>query len=181
MMQHPLRTTLLALALVVLVSALHADEVNMDGLVSKTPAGWKEETPSNKMRLAQYVLPAAKGDKTDAQLVIFKGFSGGGAANVARWKAQFVPPEGKKIDDVSKVETIKIGGKEATMLDISGTYRYKAQPFNPDAKEELLPGYRMLAIYFDGPKDIYQIKLTGPASTVEKHKKEFDEWVKGFK
>jgi hypothetical protein len=39
----------------------------------------------------------------------------------------------------------------------------------------------MLAIYFDGPKDLYQIKLTGPAKTVEAYKKGFDEWLKNFK
>ena len=38
----------------------------------------------------------------------------------------------------------------------------------------------MVAIYFEG-NDPYQIRLTGPAATVEHYKKGFDEWVKGFK
>jgi hypothetical protein len=156
--------------------------VTLDGLSSKTPGEWVEETPSNRMRFAQFKLPRAKGDKEDAELIIFKGLGGGAKANVERWKGQFRPPAGKKIDDVSKVTEIKIGGSDATVLDVSGTYLYNPAPFNPKSKTEPRPDYRMVAIYFVGPKDNpYQIKLTGPAKTVEQYKKGFDEWVKGFK
>jgi hypothetical protein len=156
-------------------------EVRLDDLKSTTPASWKEETPSNKMRFAQFSLPRVKDDKTDAELVIFKGLGGSAKQNVERWKAQFVPPEGKKIDDVAKVEEIKIAGNEATLLDVSGTYKFKARPFDPAAKEELLPHYRMLAIHFEGPKNVYHIKLTGPAKTIEHYQKDFEKWVKSFK
>ncbi len=155
--------------------------VDIDGLTSVAPAAWKEEAPENKMRYAQFRLPHHKDDTQDAELVIFKGLGGGAAQNVERWKGQFVPPEGKKIDDVAKVEEIKIAGKPATLLDIQGTYKFKARPFDPNAKEERKPDYRMVAVYFDGPKDVYQFKLTGPAKTVEMYKKDFDNWVKGFK
>jgi len=155
--------------------------VTLDGLSSRAPAEWKEEEPSNKMRHAQFSLPKAKDDKADAELVIFKGIGGNAKDNIDRWKAQFVPPKDKKIDDVAKVEKIKIGDKEADYLDVQGTYLYKARPFDPNAKVEERPDYRMLAIYFDGPKDVYQIKLTGPAKTVEKYKKGFEDWIKAFK
>jgi hypothetical protein len=155
--------------------------VKLDDVSSRTPASWKEETPSNKMRFAQFKLPRAKDDKEDAELIIFRGLGGGANANVERWKKQFVPPAGKKIDDVAKAEKVKIGDRTATLLDVSGTYLYNPAPFNPRAKAEKRPGYRMIAIYYDGPDEIYQIKLTGPAATVEANKKGFDEWIKGFK
>ncbi len=189
-MRHPMRFALLTLAAVVLgcASSETAEEkkgkgveVSLDGLKSTTPSDWVEENPSNRMRLAQFKLPKPAGAPRDGEVVIFKGFGGGVQANVKRWKDQFIPPEGKKIDDVAKLETIKIGGKEATLLDVQGTYRYKAQPFNPNAKEELLPEYRMIAVYFDGPKDVYQIKVTGPIKTIDKYKKGLDEWLKSFK
>ena len=190
-MRNPMRLALLSFAvLVVGCAASEADsdkkakgkgvEVQIDDFKSTTPADWKEEPPENKMRYAQFRLPKVEGDKQDAHLVIFKGLGGGVANNIKRWKDQFIPPAGKKIDDVAKESTIKIGTKEATLLDISGTYRFKAQPFNPQSKEEQLANYRMLAIYFDGTEP-YQIRLTGPAKTVEKYKKSFDEWIKGFK
>jgi hypothetical protein len=155
--------------------------VDLDGLKSTTPGDWKEEAPSNRMRLTQFRLPKKGDDKDDAELVIFQKLGGGSKANVERWKKQFVPPEGKKIDDVSEVKEIKIGGRSATYLDVHGDYLFNPQPFNPRSKSVKKPGYRMLAIYFDGPKEIYQIKVTGPAKTVEAYKKDFDEWLKNFK
>jgi len=152
--------------------------VEVDGLRSESPKAWKEEAPANKMRYAQFKIPGTGGD---AELVIFKGLGGGANANVERWKKQFVPPEGKKIDDVCKVEKIKFGPSEAVSVDISGTYVFKNPPFDPNAKEERKADYRMLAIYIDGKNDVWQIKLTGPAKTVEAQKKAFDDWIKNFK
>jgi hypothetical protein len=155
--------------------------VDMDGMTSTTPASWVKEAPSNKMRFAQFKLPKVKDDKQDGELVIFKGLGGSADANIKRWKEQFVAPRGKSIDDVSKVSDIKIGGREAKLLDIEGTYMFNPQPFNPRSKATPHAGYRMLAIHFEGPKDVYHIKLTGPAKTIEHYKKGFDEWIKGYK
>src|SRR5262245_11407076 len=91
--------------------------VDLDGL--------KSAAPSNQMRLAQFKLPRAKDDSYDAELVIFKALGGSAADNVTRWKGQFTAPEGKTVDDVSKVTEMKIAGREATQLDIHGTYLYK--------------------------------------------------------
>jgi hypothetical protein len=155
--------------------------VDLDGLKSTAPGDWKEEAPSNRMRFAQFRLPKKRDDKDDGELVIFKGLGGGAGPNIDRWKKQFEPPEGKKIEDVAVVKDIKIGDRPASFLDVRGTYLFNPQPFNPRSKPERKPNYRMLAIYFDGPKEIYQIKLTGPANTVEAAKKGFDDWVKNFK
>ena len=189
-MRHPTRFALLMLTglFIGCAASTTAEEekgkgtdISMDGLKSTTPGDWVREEPSNKMRFAQFKLPRAKGDERDGELVIFKGLGGGTKPNIERWKGQFAPPEGKKLDDVAKVETVKIGGMEATQLDIQGTYKSKFPPFDPNAKEMLLPNYRMVAIYFEGPKDVYQIKMTGPSKTIEMYRKGFDEWVKAFK
>jgi hypothetical protein len=155
--------------------------VELDKLKSQTPAEWKEEKPDNKMRMAQFRLPKAKDDKNDAELVLFKNLGGSADENVDRWKKTFTPPEGKTIDDVTTVTKIKIGGMEATYVDIKGTYLFKARPFDPSDKGEKRPDYRMLAVHFQGPDSLYHIKLTGPANTVEQYKKGFDEWLKAFK
>ena len=158
--------------------------VSLDGLQSRTPADWKEQPASNKMRAYQFGIPHAKDDETDAELVIFYFGPGGGgsaAANVNRWKEMFIPPEGKTIDDVAKVEKTKVAGVDVTYLDVHGTYRFKFPPFAPNAKEQLKPHYELLGVVFESPKGPYFIRLVGPAKTVEEHKKGFDEWVKGFK
>jgi len=188
-MRHPMRFTLLSFAVLVLGCAVSdADsekkgkgvEIQFDEFKSTTPAEWKEEEPSNQMRFAQFRLPKAANDKMDGEVALFKRAGGGPDANIKRWKDQFRAPEGKSIDDVAKVTKIKIGSLEGTLLDVSGTYLFKAAPFDPKAKTEPRPNYRMVAIYFEG-KDPYQIRMTGPAKTVEQYKKGFDEWIKGFK
>jgi hypothetical protein len=154
--------------------------VELDGVSSRTPADWKQEEPAGRMRFAQFRLTKKGDDKYDAEVVIFKGIGGSTKDNINRWKSQFTPPEGKAIDDVAKVEQIKIGDREATALDVHGTYLMKTRPFDPNDKGEKRPDYRMVAIQLEG-KTPYQIRLVGPASTIEAYKKGFDEWLRNFK
>jgi len=152
--------------------------VTLDGYSSRAPAGWKQEKPSNEMRVTQFVLPRVKDDKTDADVVIYR--SGGSAKdNVKRWKSQWAPPAGKDLDDVAKVSEIKVGGHDATLLDIRGTYN--SPPFDPKYRGKPQKDFRMLALQWQAPDNSYQIKLTGPADTVEHYAKGFEDWLKGFK
>jgi hypothetical protein len=159
-------------------------EVTLDGLKSRAPAGWKMQPPSNKLRAYQFLVPRADGDKEDAELVVFYfGPGGGGTAedNIKRWKSMFQPPEGKKIDDVSRVEKFKVGDVPVTSLDVHGTYLYKFPPFDPNAKVRKKADFRRLGVIFESKNGPYFITLTGPAKTIAQQKKGFDEWLKGFK
>jgi hypothetical protein len=153
--------------------------VDLDGLQAQTPGDWKEEPPANRMRYMQFILPAAKGDKVNGEIIIFKDLGGSARDNVERWKKQFVG-EGDKEAEAS-VKEITLGGRKATLLDIRGTYLFKTRPFDPNDKGEKRPDYRMLAIHFEGPKSLYHIKMTGPAKTIEQYKPGFEEWLKAFK
>jgi hypothetical protein len=158
--------------------------VTLDGLKSRVPASWKMQKPSNKFRAYQFEVPRAEGDKKDAELVIFyfgAGSGGNVADNLKRWKSQFQPPEGKTIDDVSKVEKKKVADVDLHYLDIQGTYLFKFPPFDPNAKTTKLPEYRRLGVYFASENGPYFITLTGPEKTVAQHKKGFDDWLKNFK
>jgi hypothetical protein len=167
-----------ALACLGVDGARAADVVELDGVKAAVPADWKKEKPKTNIRYAQFRLPRAEGDETDAEVVLFKGFGGTAKANVARWKEQFIPPEGKTIDDVSTVKETKVGGFAATYLDIRGTFR---DTVPGSGKVTRRPGYRMLALQVEGDQNTYHIKLTGPAKTIEKHKKAFDRWLEAFK
>lgn len=152
--------------------------VELAGLKSTTPADWKEETPSNSMRMAQFKLPGeAKDGKDSAELAlfVFPGGSGTLDANLKRQLAKFVE-EGRK----DKTDKIKIGDIEAAYQDVTGTFVKKAFPM---AKEGTpIENYRQLYVVFeakDGKQ--YYMTLLGPGKTVEKHKKSFDEWLKNFK
>jgi hypothetical protein len=157
------------------------DVVGLDGMKAPVPGEWKAEKPANLMRHIQFRLPKFGDDKDDAELVVFKSLSGTPEQNIKRWKDMFQPPEGKGIEDVAKVTEIKIGTAKAPYLDVSGTYKFKAAPFDPKSKVELKPGFRMLAIQYDGKDDTYHLRLVGPAKTVDHFKKGFDDWLTGLK
>jgi hypothetical protein len=151
--------------------------VEIDGLKSRTPASWKEEEPSNKLRIKQFRLPKAEGDKADADLGIMH-VPGGGSLddNIKRWKGMFNPPKDKKIDDVFKMDRLKVGDVTVHYVDIHGTY--KGSSFE---KIEPKPDYRMLMIVFESKNGPYYFRLVGPAKTVEAHRKGFEEWFKALK
>ncbi|HEY3789499.1 MAG TPA: hypothetical protein VGL71_11625 [Urbifossiella sp.] len=170
-------------ALLTAITGTAADKgatVEWAGLKSTTPAGWKEETPSSKFRQGQFKIPKVEGDKEDAELAIFFSPGGGGIdANLKRQVAAFQPAEGKeKVGD--KQEKIKIGGHDAVYQEVTGTFIKKAFPMAQTGTP--MPGYKQIYVIFE-TKDgaVASLWLRGPEKTVDKHKKEFDEWVKGFK
>lgn len=160
-------------ALAALVAGLGAQEVSLGGKKGKTPAGWKEEAPTNQMRYAQFKLPKVAGDDADAELVVFKGLGGSADANIDRWKGSFAKGVEAKVTDYSG----PLG--KGKMIDATGTYLYKSQPFNPNAKAEEKPGYSMLGLHVEGDA-VYHIRLTGPSKTVAKHREAFEGWLKSF-
>jgi hypothetical protein len=174
-------------ALLVGLNFVHAggEAIEIGGLTSKAPAGWKKQEPASKLRTYQFAVPKVEGDKEDAELVVFFFGTGGGGGtedNIKRWKTQFIAPEGKTIEEVSKLEKYKVGtGADIVSLDISGTFKYKNPPFSPTAKEERKENFRRFNVIFDTDKGAYFITLTGPAKTMAKSKEAFDGWIKAFK
>jgi hypothetical protein len=160
-----------------LAAVSFAGEVEIAGMKSKTPDSWKEEPTTTDMRLAQFKLPKADGDDEDAQLIIFyfKGGSGTAEQNMQRQLAKF--PGKPEV----KVEKIKVGTHDAPYQDITGTYLLKKRPFDPADKGVEKANYRQLYVPLTTDKGDYYPTLVGPAKTVEKHKKEFEEFLKNFK
>lgn len=154
--------------------------VVLDEVKSKAPQSWVREKPANLLRAYQFRVPKVKEDAADAELSI-QDARGSIEENIKRRKAEFTPPEGKKIDDVFKVEKLKIGKANATVMDVSGTYLYKERPQAPDSSAVPKPDYRMIAVVFDTKDGSYFIRLIGPEKTVAHHQKGFEEWLKAFK
>ena len=166
----------------VIAAASFAGDVEIAGMKSKTPDTWKEEKPSSNMRLTQFKLPKAEGDPDDAELAFFyfPGGSGTAEQNLERQVKKFKPAEGKEKVE-SKVEKTKVGSVDATYQDVSGTFLSKFPPFAPDAKITEKKGYRQLYVLFTSDKGDFYMTLVGPAKTVEKHKKDFEAFLKNFK
>jgi len=154
--------------------------VEWAGMRSTTPADWKEETPTSKLRQGQFKIPKAEGDKEDAELAIFLLPGGGGVdANLKRQINAFKPADGKtKVGE--KQDKIKVGSHDAVYQTVTGTFIKKAFPMAQTGTP--MPNYKQLYVIFE-TKDgaTASLWLRGPEKTVDKHRKEFDAWVKGFK
>ena len=180
--------TFAALAALALAGPAAADDkkgpvVEFAGMKSTAPADWKEEAPSNTMRVYQFKLPRAEGDKDDAELALFffKTFSGSAEDNLKRQRAKFEPAAGKDKVEEAVDKKFKVGPLDATYQDVKGTFLSKFPPFAPDAKVTKKENYRQLYVIFENKDGQYYMTLLGPEKTVEKNKKAFDEWLKNFK
>ena len=154
--------------------------VKFDKLSSTTPADWKSEKPINRLRSHQFRLPAAK-DSKDAEIYIFPDLTKTVEENFARYREQFIPPEGKTVDDIARVAKIEVGKSKISILDVQGTWIYKERPFDPKSKTEERANSRVIFVIFTTDDGNYLIRLSGPAPTVTQHAKPFYDWIKAFK
>jgi gluconolactonase len=130
----------------------------------KIPGSWKEEQPSNNMRLAQFKPPAAEGDKPTAELVVssFGGNGGGVDQNLKRWIDQFTS-EDRKV----KMSSGECPQGKYYLSDITGTYLQSAGGPFAGGKKTPMPSYRSLSAVLETPENgVYFLRLTGPEKTV---------------
>lgn len=142
------------------------------------PDGWVAETPTSRMRKAQFRLPGESGDAADdGSLVVFKFGGGGGGvdANVERWMAQFEQPGGGATKDATKRETREVNGLEAHFVDIPGTYVAETTPGSGERVRH--EGWRMLAAVLIDGDDGWFLKLVGPDATLARWRASFEAYV----
>jgi gluconolactonase len=135
--------------------------VKAQELVLEVPNVWVQEEPSNRLRLAQFVVPPVEGDAEGGEFVVFPPFGGSDKDNIIRWVNQF-DAEGREAK-MSQGETDQ--GKYI-LVDLTGTYQ---KPVGPPIQRQTVPapGYRMLGVIFKAEAGgNYFLKLTGPQKTV---------------
>jgi len=147
----------------------------------KAPDGWMTETPSSSMRVGQYKLPKAEGDKEDGALVVYYfGASQGGSpqANIDRWIGQMQQPDGSDSKAKAKTETMTVNGLKVTTVDVTGLYTAEMAPgsktFHNDAN------YRLRAAVIETPKGNYFVKLAGPEKTIARWDQSYNDYLKSF-
>ena len=156
--------------------------VKLGGLSAAAPAEWKPEKPSNNLRSYQFRLPGVDG-AADGEISVMPQSDPKADKLFPRWKAQFVPPEDKTVDDISKVSKIEgVKGAKIDVLDVAGgTWKYKERPFDPKSKEVLLDDYRVVWVIVATEDEATHIRMMGPKKTVEKYYPEFEKWIKSLK
>ncbi len=126
------------------------------------------------MRVAEYVVPRAAGDASDAECtVITFGPSQGGSIsdNVDRWVRQFNPLSGAPTK-----ATRRVGGMDVTRVEVAGSYHPMAMPGAPPAPGTL-QGARLVGAIVEAPSGFWFFKLTGSDATVRSATPEFDALV----
>jgi gluconolactonase len=136
-------------------------KVKVGDVVLVVPNTWKQQPPSNRLRLAQFGIPASGDDKEPAELSVFN-FGGGGAVaqQVDRWKGQFLPKDREFSMEQGKIE---LGAY--VLVELSGTYKKSIGP--PVLRKTTeMPGARMLVVMISTQKGNYFLKLVGLNATV---------------
>ena len=147
----------------------------------KTPDGWTTEKASPSMRVAQYKLPKAEGDKEDASLVLYYfGASQGGTpqANIDRWIGQIQQPDGSDSKSKARTDSLNVNGLKMTTVDVTGTYNAEMAPGSGTFHND--ENYRLRAAVIETPKGNYFVKLTGPAKTIARWDQSYNDYLKSF-
>ena len=154
------------------------------GASLEAPATWKRVQPKSGMVETEFSIPsegkAADGGPLPPGRMTVMGAGGSVEANIERWCGQFSQPDGGSTKDKSSTKTLKVAGRDVTLVDIVGTY--KDSPGGPFAGGQAIdrPEYRMLAAIVEGPDGNYFLKFYGPAATVEKHADGFRKMIEGM-
>ena len=154
--------------------------VKVGKLSAVAPADWQKEKPANLLRSYQFKLPGAE-DFPQPELAVFPESHPDPEKNFPKWKAQFVPPEGKTIEDINKTGKWDVKGATVTYLDVTGTWKYKERPQDPKSKEMLLDDYRVIWVIVAEKDEATHIRLSGPRESVDKQFKAFEAFVKSLK
>ena len=175
----------IALSLV-LPGLVHADNkpltIKVGKLSATAPSGWTSEKPSNRLRSYQIKLAGEKGGPGDGELIVMPESDPKAEKVFPRWKTQFVPPDGKSVDDISKASKLDgVKGATINILNVNGNWRYKERPFDPRSKEVIKENYRVVWVIVNDGDEATHIRLSGPKATIDHHYPAFEKWLRSLK
>ena len=98
-------------------------EVEAGDIQLSVPESWKPQKSGRPFRLAEFLVPAAEGDKAPTEYVISPPIGGSPEANIARWIGQF-GGEGREL----VMSKGKCPQGEYILVQISGTFKRPVGP-----------------------------------------------------
>lgn len=143
------------------------------------PPGWTQSPPANAMRVAQLDLPGAAPGAPPVQCVVFGGIGGGKEKNIDRWIGQFVQPGGGSSKDLAKVTESEKDGVRTTRVSLRGNFTVSMVPGKSEATNA--EGWMLLGAIVETSAGEFQVKLVGPAATLEKEEANFDAFLSSIK
>jgi hypothetical protein len=168
-------------ALLLLALAADPAPIAVNSLKATPPAEWVVEKPSNRLRSAQFKLKSGSENLADGEVNVMPESNPKTDVLFPRWKATYIPPDGKTIDEIAKETTFDVGNSKITLLDVSGTWKYRERPQDPKSKEEMKPEYRTIWAVVAEKDACTHLRLSGPQVVVAKHYDSFVAMLKGMK
>lgn len=148
-----------------------ADATHGAGLQWTAPEGWVVEQPSSGMRKAQYRISGPDGDAELAVFYFGPGQGGDAMSNATRWATQFTKEDGSSSVDQMKTRNEEVNGMPVMFVEVEGTYT------NTMVSPEPHPNHALLGAIVKGPDANWFFKLTGPSSTVNAARADFDRMI----
>lgn len=135
-------------------------EVRLGALTLTAPTSWKRTKPGSSYYLAEFIVPRADKDQSDARLTISVG-AGAIETNLDVFEGEF-----DATGDNAKHEKRDIAGLQVTVADISGSYTGQ---HGQSAAATSQPGYRMIVAVIPVGSQLYFVKAVGPQQTIAAH------------
>lgn len=147
--------------------ALESGPVRVAGIAFTPPAAWRREAPESTMRVAQFGIPGASGEKDGTVAVYYFGSGQGGGVpeNIQRWQGQFTNPTGP-----GSVTPLERNGLKVTIVTAEGTYG-SGMPMGPSTPE---PGFALWGAIIEAPQGNVFVKATGPKALIERSRPQFE-------
>lgn len=125
------------------------------------PETWEQQKPSGGLRLAQFGIPAAKGEENPAVLAVFFFRGSSIQANVDRWISQF-DSKGRQ----SKVTQGQSPAGKYVFVDITGSFNQLVGPPRLRKTRKISDGRMLAVILIAKSKGLFFLKMSGDNKTV---------------
>jgi hypothetical protein len=151
-----------------------ANKLVVPGARLDRPAGWKFETPSSSMRLAEAGIPGPGGEALLTVFFFGQGGGGGTEANLQRWAGQIVAEAGTEPER----DAFEVGDYSVATIGVEGTLQPSRMGGGPT---EPTPDSKLIGAVVEGPGGPWFFKITGPADTVTAAEPAFDAMLRSIR